>query len=199
MKITQHSRIRRFWCDCAAREIVEAAFVLPLLFVFIFGVLQFARVYVIYSTLQRAAQEGAHAAAGSYCATCPTVPLTAATVATNFVHPVFNVSHVDDTPLIAIPPSTNLLSCADGVTVIPCDPAGTGATPAVCLRQNVILNISTVGGGPPTSGTPVCGTALSLTYPYGFSLPSVSTSPPYISRQTFSLNLKAQAHVVGEN
>lgn len=196
----KHSRIRRIWHDCTAAEIAEAAFVLPLMFVFLIGIFQFARVYMVYSTMQRAAQEGAHAAAGSNCATCPSLPahqLTVDLVATNFVHPVFTVSHVDDTPLIPPVPATFLNSCSAGNAQVDCESEATSSVPQICLRRNVILNVKPGGG--PTSGTPVCGTALSMTYPYGFSLPSVSSSPPYISKQTFTLNLKAQAQVVGED
>ena len=187
--------IRRFWKDCAAAEIAEAAFTLPLMFVFLLGIFQFARVYMVYSTMQRAAQEGAHAAAGSNCATCGNVQLTGDIVASNYVHPVFSVSHVDDTLLTAPIPSVGLNSCSGGGPVS-CDAAGTGATPKICLRRDVILDDAS--GGLPAGGSPVCGTSLTLVYPYGFSLPSVSTSPPYVSRQTFALNLHAQAQVRGE-
>lgn len=61
----------------------------------------------------------------------------------------------------------------------------------------MILN--NVPGFAPTGGSPVCGTTVDLLYPLGFSLPSVSTTPPYVSRQTFSLNLKAQGVVKEEN
>lgn len=191
------SRIHRIWHDCTAAEIAEAAFVLPLMFVFLIGIFQFARVYMVYSTMQRAAQEGAHAAAGSSCATCPTTPIPhqipADVVARSYVHPVFQIAHVDDVPLVGTPPAIALKSCVDGITVVDCDTAGTSANPQICLRRNVVLN------APAANGARVCGTALSLTYPYGFTLPSVTTSPPYISKQTFALNLKAQAQVVGED
>lgn len=193
----KHSRIRHIWQDCTAAEIAEAAFVLPLMFVFLIGIFQFARVYMVYSTMQRAAQEGAYAAAGANCATCGNSPLDADDVALGFVHPVFQISHVDDAPLVFSTPVTDLFSCSPGNAKVDCESGGQTATPKICLRRNVILNVKSGGG--PTSGTPVCGTALSMTYPYGFSLPSVSSSPPYISKQIFTLSLKAQAQVVGEN
>lgn len=198
--MTKRSRIRRIWHDCTAAEVAEAAFVLPLMFVFLIGIFQFARVYMVYSTMQRAAQEGVHAAAGSSCATCASPPahqLPADQVATGYVHPVFSISHVDDTLLSTPAPALDLKSCTDGTTTVVCDVAGTGATPAICLRRNVILNVASGGG--PTSGTRVCGTALTLTYPYGFNLPSVSLTPPYIATQPYALNLQAQAQVIGED
>lgn len=174
---------------------------LPLLFVFILGIFQFARIYTVYATIQRAAQEGAHAAAGSTCATCGSgnLQLPADQVATTVIRPVFDIAHVDYTPIISPTTVPVFHSCVPPLpgTVVPCDPLGTGASPGICVQRNVILNKSSAGT--PTSGTPVCGTSLSLVYPYSFSLPSVSTSPPYITRQTYALNLKAQVQVKGED
>jgi len=192
------NRIRRFWRDCGAAEIAEAAFVLPLLFVFILGIFQFARVYTVYATMQRAAQEGAHAAASSNCATCGTLPITADQVAA-VMRPIFNTAHIDYTTIVAPASPRPLNSCTSPGTAVACESLAAGTQPGICLRRNVILNASTGLGGPPTSGTPVCGTSLSFVYPYGFSLPSVSTTPPFISRQAFALNLNAQVQVKGEN
>jgi hypothetical protein len=204
MRMTEvQNRIRRFWRDCGAAEIAEAAFVLPLLFVFILAIFQFARVYVIYSAMQRAAQEGAHAAAGSTCATCGggNVQLPANQVATTVIAPILDIAHVDYTPIISPSTPPTFKSCVPPLpgTDVPCDPLGTGASPHICLQRNVILNKSSGAGGPPTSGTPVCGTSLSFVYPYGFSLPSVSTSAPFITRQTYAFNMKAQVQVKGED
>jgi hypothetical protein len=64
---------------------------------------------------------------------------------------------------------------------VACDPAGTAATPAICVQQNV--TISTTGG------TAQCGTSVAFQYPYGFNLPF----------QSFTLNLKATAQMRAEN
>lgn len=190
----------RFWRDCGAAEIAEAAFVLPLLFMFILGIFQFGRVYLVYSTLQRAAQEGARAAAGSSCATCPlaspatTNALPADQVATQVIAPILRNAHVDATQL-TLPATPSRNSCTG--TAVACDLAGTGATPKICVQRNVILNLTS--GNVATSGTPVCGTAVSMVYPFNFSVPSVSTTAPYVTRQNFALNLKAQAQVKGED
>ncbi len=52
-------------------EIIEAALVLPLLFMFLLGIVWFGRAFQIYSTMTQAAQRGAVAAARPSCATCP--------------------------------------------------------------------------------------------------------------------------------
>ena len=56
--------------DAAGAEIAEAAVVLPLLFMLLFGIMWFARAYNIYTTVNRAARQGALAAAANNCATC---------------------------------------------------------------------------------------------------------------------------------
>ena len=187
-------RLRQLWSECGAAEIAEAAFVLPLLFMFVLAILQFGRMYLVYSTLQRAAMEGARAAAGSACATCGGVPLTGDLVATGVVGPILQNAHIDQT-LLTTPAVPARLAC-QGLPV-GCDGSGTGATPKICMQRNVVLNLST--GGVATSGTPVCGTSVRLVYPYNFSLPSVSTAPPYVTRQNYALNLKAQAQVKEED
>jgi hypothetical protein len=183
-------RLGRAWRDCSAAEIAEAAVVLPIVFAFIFGILQFARVYMIYSTMQRAALEGAQIAAGSVCATCGGPPTTAASVATS-MQPVFMTAHIDYLPIAPPTAAPVLLACTipgPGAAVL-CE---TGGSPNICLQRNVVL-------GTATSGSPICGASVSFIYPYGFSLPSVTTTPPYVSRRTYSFNLPVQALVKGEN
>ena len=191
---------KRVWRDCTAAEIAEAAFVLPLLFMFVLGIFQFSRVFLMYSTLQRAAQDGARAAAGSPCATCGGIPLTGAQVATQVIGPILQNAHIDATVLTA-PASPTLDQCPFPPAITPpaagCEGSGTGATPKVCVQRNVILNNAQPGGAP-TGGSPVCGTLVRLVYPYSFSLPVVTATAPYMTRQTYTLSLKAQAQVKDE-
>lgn len=56
--------------DDAGQEIVEAAFVLPILFLIMLAIFWFARAFNISSTLDRAAREGIKAASRASCATC---------------------------------------------------------------------------------------------------------------------------------
>ena len=191
---------KRVWRDCTAVEIAEAAFVLPLLFMFVLGIFQFSRVFLVYSTLQRAAQEGARAAASSPCATCGGIPLTGAQVATQVIGPILQNAHVDTTPLTA-PAAPVLDQCPLPPTlpVVPpgCEGSGALATPKVCVQRNVILNNAQPSGAT-TGGSPVCGTLVRLVYPYSFSLPVVTATAPYMTRQTYTLSLKAQAQVKDE-
>src|SRR5436305_15016727 len=66
---------RRFFLlrGSGGAEIAEFAVVLPILLSVIFAVYSFGRAYNIYTTITRAAQEGAEiAAVPSTCGTCPT-------------------------------------------------------------------------------------------------------------------------------
>ena len=183
--------LRRIGRDCSAAEIAEAAVVLPIVFAFIFGILQFARVYMIYSTMQRAALEGAQTAAGASCATCGNASLDPSQVGTT-MQAVFVTAHIDYssiTPPTSVPALKACTLPAPGVPV-GCETGG--GSPNVCIQRNVVL-------GTATSGSPVCGASVSFIYPYGFSLPSVTTTPPYVSRRTYSFNLPVQALVKGEN
>jgi Flp pilus assembly protein TadG len=56
--------------DDAGQEIVEAAFVLPILFLIMLAIFWFARAFNISATLDRAAREGIKVASRASCATC---------------------------------------------------------------------------------------------------------------------------------
>ena len=186
--------VGRLWRECGAAEIAEAALVLPILFAFIMGILQFGRLYLVYSTMQHAAQEGARAAAGGSCATCGNTPILSNSVATSVVGPILQNAHIDATVLTA--PVIGARNTCGGGTV-GCDGAGMSATPKICVQRNVILNEPS--GGAPASGMEACGTSVALAYPLTFSLPAPLASPPYVGRQTYVFHLKAQAQVKGEN
>src|SRR6266550_5580313 len=51
-------------------EIAEAALVLPLVFMFLLGIVWFGRAFQIYSAITQAAQQGAITAARPACGTC---------------------------------------------------------------------------------------------------------------------------------
>jgi coenzyme F420-reducing hydrogenase gamma subunit len=81
--------------DSSGAEIAEAAVVLPLLFMLLFGIMWFARAFNIYTTVNRAAREGALVAAAPSCATCGNIPRTAAYIQNNVVNPILQASHLD--------------------------------------------------------------------------------------------------------
>ena len=65
MKIRLH-KLR----NVEAAEIAEAALVMPVVFIFLLGIIWFGRAFNIYSTITQAAQQGAITAARPTCATC---------------------------------------------------------------------------------------------------------------------------------
>jgi len=90
------SVIRLAW-ETSGAEIAEAAVVLPLLFMLLFGIIWFARAFNIYTTINRAARQGALAAAAYNCATCGNTlrGLNQADIQNNVVNPILTASHLD--------------------------------------------------------------------------------------------------------
>lgn len=88
--------VSRLAGETSGAEIAEAAVVLPLLFMLLFGIMWFARAFNIYTTVNRAAREGALALS---------VPTTSASLGNTFaqqqsdvdnvVNPILSASHLD--------------------------------------------------------------------------------------------------------
>ncbi len=96
MTRTQNNSWRsRLLRDGAGAEIAEAAVVLPLLFMLLFGIMWFARAYNIYTTVNRAARQGALAEAANSCATCGNAFRTSNDIRDNVVYPILIASHLD--------------------------------------------------------------------------------------------------------
>jgi Flp pilus assembly protein TadG len=55
-------------------EVLEAALVLPLLFMLVLGIVWLGRAYNVYASITRAAREGARYAAAPTCSTCGSIP-----------------------------------------------------------------------------------------------------------------------------
>jgi Flp pilus assembly protein TadG len=64
------ARCQRSWATETGAELVEAAFILPLLLTLLFGIFWIGRAYNVYQTITRAAREGARVAVAPSCATC---------------------------------------------------------------------------------------------------------------------------------
>ena len=63
-------RLRRKWKEDSGAELVEAAFVLPVLLMLLLGIVWLGRAYNVYETISRAAREGVRYAVLPSCATC---------------------------------------------------------------------------------------------------------------------------------
>jgi TadE-like protein len=154
-------------------EIAEAAIVLPLVFMFLMGIVWFGRAFNIYSTITQAAQRGAVTAARPACATCP-APVNGWNdfpgddAVDNAIFAVMKASSIDPAQIIATKP----------VTYPPCPsppaPLG-GCTTAnqITVCRSVVLNAKT--------DPPQCGIIVSFQYPFQFLLPFSSLSMQQIN------------------
>lgn len=70
------------WSRESGAEIVEMAFVLPMLLALLIGVFWAGRAYNVYETITRAAREGARVAVAPSCATCGNTLPTSTTIQT---------------------------------------------------------------------------------------------------------------------
>ena len=86
---------KRLGRETSGAEIAEAAFVLPVVFLILLGIMWFGRAFHIYSTVNRAAREAAEAAAAPSCATCGNAFPDAASIQNNVVNPILSAAHLD--------------------------------------------------------------------------------------------------------
>jgi hypothetical protein len=87
--------LRTLFRDTSGAEIAEAAVILPLLFMLLFGIMWFARAFNIYTTVNHAAREAALVAAAPTCASCGNVFPNQTYIRNNVVDPILNASHVN--------------------------------------------------------------------------------------------------------
>lgn len=153
-----------------AAEIAEAALVMPVVFIFLLGIIWFGRAFNIYSTITQAAQQGAIAAARPMCATCsaPVTPWPG----TNFpgdaavsstVVAIMQASSLDTSQILGSASTGVPIFCA-----IPSTPPGACSTTSnnIKICREILLNQS--------PQIPVCGTTVSFQYPFQFYLPFTS-------------------------
>jgi hypothetical protein len=164
-------------------EIAEAALVLPLVFMFLLGIVWFGRAFNIYSTITQAAQQGAIAAARASCATC-TTPNTfpSDAVVDGVITSVMKASSIDPTqiPVNSNPPAPTFC------TSPPVPPGGIcKVTGNITICRQALLN-------PPASATQPaqCGIIVSFQYPFQFFLPFTS-----LNFQKITLSAQAQSRM----
>ena len=92
--MTQTRWHRKLLQEASGAEIAEAAVILPLLFMLLFGIMWFARAFNIYATVNRAARAGALAAARPTSATFGNAFPDQAYV-NNVVNPILTAAHLD--------------------------------------------------------------------------------------------------------
>jgi hypothetical protein len=182
-------RILRRLGPADGAEIAEAALVLPVVFMFLLGIIWFGRAFNIYSTITQAAERGAATAARPSCATCGLpadnwngTSFPGDTTVENSVFSVMDASSLDRSQIIMYLPV--VVSCPDPAPPGSCTTTGNSVT--IC--RSVLLNPS--GAVPPPP--PQCGTIVSFQYPFQFNL-------PFTSLNMQPIVLKAQAQSRMEN
>jgi Flp pilus assembly protein TadG len=183
-----------------AAEIAETAVVLPLLFVFVIGVLWFGQMFRYYGTITHAAREGARAAVAPACATCTPLSTTQNVLnAINAVNAAMTDAHVDPTKIAA--PTTVPALCSCGTASSSCS-SGTVAcaistSPSnVCVQPNVQLSYTAPTTGVGGAGT--CGTAVSFSYKYPFHFALPCWPQPCTSLDLDKITLSARAQMRAE-
>lgn len=167
-------------------EILEAALVLPLLFMLLLGIIWFGRAFNIYSTIQQAAQQGAIAAARPTCATCRDASSTTTTV-DNAIEAVMQASNLDPNQ-IQVSSNPGLNECPP-----PPDsrwPRGSGCRQhkRIWICRNILLN--QVNGFLLPNQPAQCGSVVSFQYPFQFNLPFTS-----LNMQQILLSAQAQSRM----
>jgi hypothetical protein len=178
-------RLARILSGDKGAEIAEAALVLPIVFMFVMGIVWFGRAFNIYSTITQAAERGAVTAARPACGTCsaPTggwnnFPGDGAV--DDAIFSVMKASSIDPSQIIA-PPSVSYTSCSVSG---PAPPGGCTTTNQITVCRSVVLNA--------TTNPPQCGTIVSFRYPFKFYL-------PFTSLNMQQINLAAEAQSRMEN
>lgn len=178
-------RLARILRSGGAAEIAEAALVLPVVFLFVMGIVWFGRAFNIYSTITQAAERGAVTAARPACATCsaPTGGwnnFPGDDAVDDAIFSVMKASSIDPTQIVAAP-SVSYTSCSASS---PAPLGGCTTTNQITVCRSVVLNA--------TTNPPQCGTVVSFLYPFKFFL-------PFTSLNLQQINLAAVAQSRMEN
>ena len=178
-------RILRRLGRAEGAEIAEAALVLPLVFMFLLGIVWFGRAFQIYATITHAAQQGAVVAARPGCATCAPgggtwsgTNFPGDTVVDNAVLAVMEASSLDPVQISTVP-------LTPPACVSPPSPPNGGCSPSasnITICRAVVLN--------PSGTVPQCGTIVSFQYPFQFNLPFTS-----LNMQRIVLTAQAQSRM----
>lgn len=163
------------WRETSGAELVEFAFVIPLLVMLLLGIISFGRAWNAYETITRAAREGAREAVLTPCASCTAGPYyNQQDIWQKFIYPVLQ--------------SDNLLP----------QTVSTYPAPEILNPSMTYINLDVSPGTAPTgcsttAAAPcVCGIMVKFTYPYVLSL-------PFTSLNLSTLNLTTQVQMRMEN
>ncbi len=172
-------RISRQLASIDGSEIAEAALVLPVVFTLLLGIVWFGRAFNIYSTITRAAQQGAITAARASCATCSATggwngtDFPSDTTVDNTISAAMLASSIDPTqiPVNSSPPTP--ISCVNPPPALaPCT-----NTSNITICRQALLNYTPLGTSPPPSQ---CGVIVSFQYPFTLNVPFTSLNHQFV-------------------
>ena len=179
-------RLSKLALNDGAAEIAEFAVVVPLLMTLIFGIYSFGRAYNIYSTVTRAAQDGARVAVTPACSYCTTYTCGAGTSqfpcdanVVDAVSGALAASHLDPNRTSQLVPTTSALACPPPAPVKTCGSASGANGTMIYICRNVLIN--------PNTSPQSCGTIVSFQYSYQFL--------PILFAPGISINIPAQAQM----
>jgi hypothetical protein len=159
--------------DDAGQEIVEAAFVLPILFLILLAIFWFGRAFNISSTLDRAARAGVTTASRRSCATCGNVSQTDSQV----VAQITSVLDADNLKIGSVQAYSPPFAC----TAIPAPTCTTLQNVQIC--RNVPLTCGSAACQTPTPGdcgtNPLLGVRVSFAYQTATPL-NIAKIPPIV-------------------
>ena len=178
-----NSQLRRLASESEGTEIVEAAIVMPLMFMVLLGIFWFGRAYSIYATINHAAREGARIGVAPTCATCGNVETSADAMAAR-VAIALQASNLKPARVTSSAP----LMCACGTTTCATPVACETVTgdPQICVQKDVSLTT-----GPLNS----CGTVVSFQYPLADWANPRPWIIPFTSVDLQQINLHAQVQM----
>jgi Flp pilus assembly protein TadG len=169
---------RKLRCTDGA-EVLEAAIVLPVVFLLLLGIVWFGRAFNIYSTISHAAQQGAIRAARETGGTGVPDPATADNADTE-VMKVLNASNLDSAQIQQWeannpdPANPTFQPCPDPAPPVSC----TLTTHSIWVCSSVLLD----------STTKLCGSLVSFRYKFKSYLPfsSLNLQPVILSAEAQS-------------
>lgn len=174
--IKQHTT-RRLWQVLSfvfakdfGQEILEAAIVLPLLFLILLGIFWFGRAFNITSTLHRAAREAVKTASQNICATCGNVGQGNSQVAQSITN-TLQADHLQSANIVSYTPpfaciATPLPTCTTVQNVQICVGVPLTCGTASCQQPAIICGAN-----------PALGVRVSFGYQYTWPL-RIANLPP---------------------
>jgi len=157
------------WVDDSGAELVEAAFVIPLLLMLLLGIVWLGRAYNVYETITRAAREGARYAVLPSCATCNPA---------NQMTETYTSAGTTNSPACLSNPTYEFTNyVAPSLLADHLDPNNKVVQQTFC-QQAVVMNPTS------DSSSQQCGIEVSFKYPVTFAIPFTSLNATTINIPT---------------